>query len=187
MTTTQTKQLNGVDTDALQQLMDDIKQDHSRGIAGFHVTTRWLGSGPKSETTVKSWRLGDAELPKDFTITIDEPSELLGGNTAPNPQEYLLAAMNACLMATFVAACSVQGITLQSLEIEADGELDLRGFLGLSRSVAPGYESIQYTIRVKGDGTPKQFEEVHQWMKQTSPNYYNMASEIALKSKLVVD
>lgn len=187
MTATQTQHINGIDTEALQQTMDAIKQDHRRGIARFNVTTRWLGNGPKSETTVKSWHLGGEELAKDFSFTTDEPEELLGQNTAPNPQEYLQAAMNSCLLATFVAACSVQGITLESLEIESEGELDLRGFLGLSRSVKPGYESINYTIRVKGNGTQQQFDNVHQWMKQTSPNYWNMANAVALNAKMIVN
>lgn len=185
MTATQTNYINGINTDRLQQVMEDIKADHRRGIAKFHVNTQWLGDGPKSETRVSYWSLGGERLPRNFTIDIDEPPELLGTNTAANPQEYLFAAINACLLATFVAACSVQGIALQSLEIETEGELDLRGFLGLDKNVIPGYDQVNYTIRVKGDGTPQQFNAVHEWMKKTSPNYFNMANAIAMNSKLV--
>lgn len=187
MTAKQTAHLNGIDTGLLQKTVDAIKSDYRKGIVKFQVTTAWKGNGPRSETRVKRWTLGGQEMPRDFTISIDEPAELLGTNTAANPQEYLFAAMNACMLATYVAACSVQGIELKSLEFETEGELDLRGFLGLDKNVIPGYDNINYTIRVKGDGTQQQFNAVHEWMKKTSPNYFNMASAIALNSKLVVN
>ncbi len=113
---TATANINGIDTGALQQLMEDIKADHSKGIARFRVTSAWKG-GTRTDTRIEAWELGGRTLPKDFTISIDEPPELLGANEYANPQEYLMAAMNACIMATYVAACSVNGIELDRLEV----------------------------------------------------------------------
>ena len=86
----------------------------------------------------------------------------------------------------YVAQCSVRGITLESLEIETEGDIDLRGFLGLDASVPAGYKDLKYTVRIKGDGTPEQFEEVHAAVMATSPNFYNIANAITLKPTLVV-
>lgn len=186
MTTTQSPLLNGIDTEALKQMADNIEQNPGKGLAKFRVTTGWIG-GTRTETRVEGWALGGESLPKDFTIAIDEPPQLLGEDTAANPQEYLLAAMNACMSATYVAACSVQGIALENLEIETHGQLDLRGFLGLDRDVPAGYEEIEFTVRIKGDGTQQQFEAVHEWVKKTSPNYFNMANAIRLTPTLIVE
>lgn len=177
---------NGIDTDALKHTMDAVARDPAKGVAGFQVTTRWKG-GTRSESRVAGWKLGGQALSKDFVIGIDEPRELLGENTAPNPQEYLLAAVNACILATYVAACAMQGVTLKHLEIETRGTLDLRGFLGLDKNVKPGYDELEYVVRVKGDGTPQQFEAVHKWVMATSPNYWNMAHPIRMKPRLVVE
>lgn len=178
--------LNDIDTAALKQTMAAVTEDPRRGIARFQVTTCWQG-GTKSRTHVAGWELGGQQHPKNFTIDIDEPAELLGTNTAPNPQEYLMAAVNACLMATYVGACAVQGIELEHLEIETRGELDLRGFLGLDQRVKPGYEALDYTVRIKGNGTRQQFEAVHNWVAATSPNYYNMANAVRMKPQLVIE
>jgi uncharacterized OsmC-like protein len=183
---TTTATINGIDTDALKQTMEAVSQDAANGQTRFHVTTHWKG-GTKSETRVADWALGGQRLAKDFTICIDEPPELLGTNTAANPQEHLMAAMNACLMATYVAACAMQGIDLEQLEIETTGELDLRGFLGLDRNVIPGYEALDYVVRIKGNGTKQQFAAVHNWVMATSPNYWNMANPIRLNPRLVVE
>ena len=59
-----------------------------------------------------------------------------------------MAAFNACITVGYVAGASVRGITLKSLEIRTRGELDLRGFLGLSDDVPPGYEEIDYEVRI---------------------------------------
>lgn len=125
-------------------------------------------------------------MARDFEIAADEPLELLGTNTAPNPQELLMAAVNACMTVGYVAGASLKGITLDRLEIETTGQLDLRGFLGLDDSVPPGYEEIDYTVRIAGNGTAEQFDEIHRTVMQTSPNYFNIARPIRMNGKLQV-
>jgi hypothetical protein len=65
--------------------------------------------------------------------------------------------------------------------------LDLRGFLGIADDVVPGYESIQYTVRIKGDGTPEQFREIHDTVIKTSPNYFNISRPVRIDADLVVE
>lgn len=73
------------------------------------------------------------------------------------------------------------------LAIETEGDIDLRGFLGLSTEVAPGYEALRYTVRIRGDGTRQQVEEIHAAVMATSPNVYNLARPVALQPTLVID
>jgi hypothetical protein len=91
-------------------------QGGNRLVKSNVLTTQWTG-GPRSETRVSEWGLGGERFEKEYTIAIDEPEQLLGTNTAPNPQEHLLAASNACMLATFVAACAMNGIELDHVEI----------------------------------------------------------------------
>ena len=97
-----------------------------------------------------------------------------------------MAAFNACITVGYVAGAALKGITLESLEIRTKGELDLRGFLGLSDTVAAGYEAIDYEVRIKGDGSEADFEEIHQNVIKTSPNYFNVSRPIKLNAKLSV-
>ena len=61
------------------------------------------------------------------------------------------------------------------------------GFLGIDPAVPPGYENLNYTVRIKGNGTKAQFAEIHQAVMATSPNFYNMSRAVALKPALVVE
>ena len=178
--------INGIDTDALKQMMQDVDRDPSAGIAKFQVATSWKGD-TRTETRVDSWEFAGRSMPRNFTIITDEPPELLGGSTAPNPQEVLMAGLNTCVMVGYVTCAAVKGVELKSLTIEAEGELDLRGFLALDDTVKPGYEEIRLNVRVKGDGTPQQFQEILDTVTATSPNYWNLANPVRIKPTLMVE
>jgi hypothetical protein len=87
----------------------------------------------------------------------------------------------------YAAQCAIRGIALKKLEIEIAGEIDLRGFLGIDPTVPPGYESLSYTVRIKGDATKQQFAEIHEAVMATSPNFFNLANAVALKPALVIE
>ena len=90
-------------------------------------------------------------------------------------------------MVGYVAGAAVNGITLSKLEIETTGRLDLRGFLGLDPNIKPGYESLQYVVRIAGNGRPEQFNEIHENVMKTSPNYFNLSQPVKLEGKLELD
>jgi len=177
--------VNGLDLEALGEVVEAIQEDASKAQVSFDVTTRWQGQ-TRSETIVDGFTLAGERIPRSHTIVADEPCELLGSDGAPNPQELLMAAANACMTVGYVAGAAVKGITLDSLEIRTRGTLDLRGFLGLDDRVPPGYEAIDYEVRISGNGTPDQFEEIHQNVMKTSPNYFNLNRPIRMNGVLQI-
>jgi uncharacterized OsmC-like protein len=177
--------MNGLDLSALADAMRQIEADPAKGKVGFQVKSAWMGQ-TRSRATVDSYTMGGEKIGRRFVIDIDEPLELLGENTAPNPQEMLMAAFNACIMVGYVAGAAMKGIHLDSVEIETSGELDLRGFLGMDAAVPPGYEMISYVVRLKGDGTPEQFRGIHETVMRTSPNYFNISRPVSIDAKLEV-
>ena len=176
--------VNDIDLGRLQDLVEDAAVNPS---LGFEVTTRWDGQF-RSESRVGAIRMGNGELiTRDHVIKADEPEEILGSNEAPNPQELLMAALNACMTVGYVAGAAKRGITLSKLEIETKGTLDLRGFFALADTVPPGYPALEYKVRIAGDGTPEQFAEIHAEVQATSPNYDNLARAIRMDARLEVE
>ena len=175
--------VNGIDLDALDEMVDRVRAEPSCGTAGFRVMTEWKGQ-TRTETRVQSFTCAGEPVARSFTIVSDEPRELLGEDTAPNPQELLLSALNACMMVGYVAQAAIRGIELVDCRIETEGELDLRGFLGLDEEVSPGYRRISYTVYLEGNGTREEFEEIHQAVMATSPNYFNAAQPVQMCGRL---
>lgn len=184
-TTTRPTVINGINTEALRGTMDAITQDAAKGMTHWEVASHWRG-GTRSDAKVSRYGIGGRSVPRNFTIKVDEPLELCGTNEFANPQEYLLAALNACMIVGYTANCALEGIELEELRIETEGDIDLRGFLGIAPEVAPGYEQLRYTVHIKGNGTPEQFERIHRTVMATSPNYFNIRNPVPLKSRLVV-
>lgn len=185
-TQTQQEKVNGIDVAALKQTIAEIEATPAAGQTNWTVRSRWQG-GARTDHYVDGVDIGGQKVAREFQIQIDEPCELCGTNQYANPQEYLLAATNACMMVGYATVAAVMGVKLTKLELEITGDIDLRGFLDIDPSVARGYERLDYTVRLAGDGTQKQFEKMHEVVQRTSPNYYNIANPIELTSKLIVE
>jgi uncharacterized OsmC-like protein len=183
--TTKTKRVNGIDVNYLMETIDAVAAEPRKGIVGFTVKSAWKGQ-TRSEHVVDSYKLGGETIPRRFAVACDEPVELCGENTAANPQELLMSALNACMMVGYVAGCAVRGIALEALEIETSGELDLRGFLGIEDDVKAGYDAIQVRVTIKGSGTEAQFREIHRTVLKTSPNYFNISRPIPVEATLSI-
>ena len=178
--------VNGINLDDLFALIEGVKRDAANAKTNWRVTTTWQGQ-TRSRAQIDGFGIGGENVPRRFSIDIDEPRELGGTNRFANPQEHLLAALNACMTVGYAAQCAVRGITLESLEIETTGEIDLRGFLGIDPAVPAGYENLRYTVRIKGSGTKEDFAQIHEAVMATSPNFYNVSRPVALKAALVVE
>ena len=178
--------VNGINVDDLFALIGDVRREPEKGKTNWRVTTTWQGQA-RSRAEIESYEIGGERVARRFSIDIDEPRELGGSNSFANPQDHLIAALNACMTVGYVAQCAVRGITLESLAIETDGQIDLRGFLGIDPAVPQGYESLSYTVRIKGSGTKEQFAEVHQAVMATSPNFYNLSRPVVLMPALVIE
>jgi uncharacterized OsmC-like protein len=184
--TAKPKVVNGVNVDDLMTLVEGVKGDAAKGKTHWQVRSAWQGQ-TRSRAYVDGFTIGGQQVPRRFSFDIDEPCELGGSNRFANPQEHLLAALNACMMVGYVAQCAVRGITLEKLEIQTDGDIDLRGFLGIDSAVAPGYDSLSYVVRIKGSGTKEQFGEIHKAVMATSPNFHNVSRPVDLKPTLVIE
>jgi uncharacterized OsmC-like protein len=178
--------VNGIDTDAVHTLIESVEVNPPQGMTHWKVANTWEG-GMHSRARVDSFAIGGNSVPRSFSIDIDEPLELGGGNAYANPQEYLLAGLNACMMVGYSALCALQGITLQKLEITTEGDIDLRGFFGLDPSIAPGYRELRTRVVIKGDGSEDQLRKIHELVLATSPNFYNVTRAVAVVPSLIIE
>ena len=141
---------NGVDIDTLMGTINAIKDDPELGASRFRASNTWL-SGNHNRSTVTGFYGARQEIThkQTFTMDADEPAILAGNDEGANPVEHLLHALASCLTTSMVAHAAVRGIEIEELESELEGDIDLRGFLGLAPDVAKGYTDIRAKFRVK--------------------------------------
>jgi uncharacterized OsmC-like protein len=148
--------INGVDVDALKVGLDQVRKDPSLGQYVFRATTVWAG-GARSASRIR-----------DFTLEADESKTLFGSNQAPNPVEQVLAALGGCLTIGISYVAALKGIGVDSIAIETEGDLDIRGFFGVE-GVHPGYQRIQVLVHLQCDAGREETQTLLDSVVKTSP------------------
>lgn len=185
ITNQQTTPLNGIDLGGFEEKAQEMMARPELAPAAFRVRSKWTG-GVRVENRVDGYTLGGQEIARSHVIHSDEPLELLGGNTAPNPQDLILSAVASCLAVGYAIGATQRGIRLDQLEIDISGVLDLRGAFGLDPALPPGFPEVACTVRIAGDATEEQLRELHEEALQTSPNYFHLTSAIRMQPELVI-
>jgi uncharacterized OsmC-like protein len=144
--------INGVDVSAVQDTVSAIQENPKMAQCKFRLKNKWINGGLNQSTVGDFYGANqeNAHL-QTFEIQADEPQLLAGKDQAANPVEYLLSALTACMTTTLVYHAAIRGIKIDELESELEGDLDMRGFFGLSNEVRRGYENIRITFKVKTD------------------------------------
>jgi uncharacterized OsmC-like protein len=126
-------------------------------------------------TAVSTTDTGLTVKARDFDWIVAEPEALGGGNSGPNPVEYVLGALLGCLNVTVHLVAKEQGVTLTSLSATARGDLDPAKFIGKNMDVRAGYESIEVSIEVEGDADSAQLDEIAHIAESRCPVSDNLA------------
>lgn len=179
--------VNGVDVSALEGAMEAIDDDAAVGTFTFRAETEWEDA-LKATTTIDEFdQAGETVHTREFTLQGDEPEEILGERTGPNAVELLLGALGSCLTVGYAANAAAMGIELEDLRFEMEGDVDLRGFLGLDEDVRPGYESITCTTHIEADASEERLEELRERVESTSPLMDIVTNEVPLVTRLEIE
>jgi len=94
---------------------------------------------------------------RTHTVTADYPEPAGGTDRAPNPIELLLAALAACIEGALYGFAVHEGLRIDSVSIEIEGELDLRGLFMVDETAPAGFKGIQYSLKIE---SPEDEEKV---------------------------
>jgi uncharacterized OsmC-like protein len=166
------KMVNGINVDQLFQTIELIKVKPEIARFKFRAGNTWIG-GTHNRATVKDFygALQEDDSRSPMTFELDEPPVLCGSNQGANPVEYLLVALSGCITTSLVAHAAAKGISLKKVSSRYEGDVDLRGFLGLSEAVPVGYQQIRVFFTIEADISEAQKEELIQMAKKYSPVY----------------
>jgi uncharacterized OsmC-like protein len=180
---------NGVDTGTMFATLDLIKAQPELAQFQFRATNRWLG-GAHNRSAIKGFYAAggeDASRTQEFELDAGEPAILLGTDTGPNPAEYLLHALAACLTTSIVYVAAARKVTLTSVESTLTGEMDVRGALGVDPEPRNGFQRIAASFRVTGDAPPEKLREVVERAKARSAVYDMVTNGVPVAVEVATD
>jgi len=146
-------QINGVDVGALFNVIKAIQADPGLAKFNFRASNQWQGCD-KTRTTIKDFagaRQTHRTSGPSFVVDSGEPPVLLGTDSAPNAGEYLLHTLASCITTSIAYHAAANAVEIGAIDSNLEGDIDLRGFLGLSPDVRKGFSDIRVHMRVKTD------------------------------------
>ena len=132
-----------------------------------------LTDGMRCRTTVRG-----------HTVEADEPRSLGGSDTAQSPVELLLTSLATCQAVTYRLWAAELGVALDRIGVEVDGDLDLRGFLGLAPGVPAGYRAIRLAVTLEGPETAERYRELAGAVNRHCPVFDVLERPIPLEREL---
>lgn len=152
---------NGVNTPDLLATINAVRDTPALAKFRFRASNRWI-NGTYSESRVESFSGagGEHTHQTQFQYGADHPAVLVGEDRGPTPIEFLLHGLASCITAGIGNIAAVRGVTLTSVESRVEGDIDLRGILGLSDQVRKGYERINISFDIAGDGPQEKLREI---------------------------
>lgn len=178
--------VNGVDIDRLMQTVVAVKATPALARFSFRAQNRWIDGG-HTRTTIKEVSGARRELDsrsEPYVAAADEPPVLLGEYQGTNPVEFVLHALAGCLTTTLVYHAAAQGIRIDEVESQLEGDIDLRGFFGLNESVRNGYENLCVTFRVKADAPEEKIRELCDLAQRRSPVFDIISNPVSISLRV---
>ncbi|WP_269523805.1 OsmC family protein [Coraliomargarita parva] len=173
---------NGVNVTALRETIEAVKSDPELADFKFRASNAWE-DGSRNLATVRDFHGTKADhMHKDeLHVRMDEPPVLLGQDTGLNPVEVLLSALSGCMTTTLAYYSANLGLELESVKSEYEGDIDLKGFLGIDPNIRKGYKEIRVKFRVKGNATEEQVMDI----VRCSPVFDAISNPVPIKIEIV--
>jgi uncharacterized OsmC-like protein len=179
--------LNDLDLEKLKETDAAIRQNPGLEKLVVKARSKWC-RGTTTEVTLSEWYAGGNRMtapPRRFTITVDEPADLGGGDRAPFPPEVLLAALAGCVTNATVTNAALFDVPVDAIEMELEAHLDARGFLGHDKSVRNGITDINYTITIQSPAPENKVRKCKETIDRKSAVRDTLANPVNITSRFV--
>jgi len=180
---TQTNVINGVNVNQIHTVIGAISEDSGFGQFQFRARNHWINGG-LNRSEIKDFYAGGREddtRTKPFSLDADEPLLVAGNDSAPNSMEYVLHALVSCLTGTLVYHAAVRGITIAGVRSRIEGDMDVRGLLGMADDVRKGFGHVRITMTVDSEADVDSLTECALF----SPVYDIVSKSLAVEFRLV--
>jgi uncharacterized OsmC-like protein len=165
--------LNELNTQMLNTVFESMRNHPEMAKATFSVKSEWNG-GFSVTSTSKGFRIGGQNIERntEYNAQYDFPNQLSGEGRGPTVCESCMGSLAACLTQTIVAHATSRGIQIDSIDIDVEGDVDLRGFTGISNDVRPGAQQFRVNMNIKSNtATKEQINELREIGKRFSPAF----------------
>lgn len=165
------RRVNGIDMNALRASLAAIAGHAGLGRYRFRVRNQWLDGG-NTRTLIKDYYVAGqtrTPRPRPLVAASDIPSSLGGSDQAIDPLEYLLVGLAASIATSLVLHAAMRGIHIDAMDTLVEGDVDLRGCLGLDPDIRPGFDEIHVCVRLDAQVNDSELDKLAAIAERLSP------------------
>lgn len=150
-----------------------IARDETTAQLTYKVTGRGVGS------------VGTEIRSGSHRFLVDEPAVLAGDDAAASPVEYALGALISCQVVVFRLYAEALGLTIDDLEITAEGDLDVRKLFGIDESGRAGFHAVRVKVDITGPHTVEEYDKLRAVVEEHCPVLDLFANTVPVTGALV--
>ena len=164
----------------LRSIQKPLKEKYRSDPNSSRITLR--AHGAQSDTPIAcSVEVGQA------LFEAQAHSGVGGAGTAACSGDLLLGALAACAQLTCQLVAEAMGIPFEHIRVDVEGEMDLRGTLGISKDTPVGFQDIHATFNISAPGaTPEQLAALKEKTEQYCVVMRTLVQPPAIKTSWLV-
>lgn len=178
---------NDVNVEKIKATDEAVRQNPGLEKLVVKAKSTWC-RGTMTQVTLSEWYAGGNRMtppPRRFTIMVDEPPDLGGGDGAPFPIEVVLAALAGCVTNATATNAALFDVPIDGIEMELEARMDARGFLGHDKSVRNGITDIDYTITIQSPAPEDKVRRCKETIDRKSAVRDTLANPVNIRSTFV--
>ena len=165
--------VNGVSTATLSETLAAAEETDCSGKCQFRARSQWLDGG-HTRTIVKDFYgagMEQTSRARPFVLETGGVALFRIGDRAIDPLEHLLAALGASVTSALVWHATVRGIHVDAIDTWVEGDIDLRGCLGLDPNQRAGFGEIRLIVKLDAEASDAQLDELIDLATRYSPDF----------------
>jgi uncharacterized OsmC-like protein len=177
---------NGVNVQALLDARDALQDSPEATQFTWRASCTWV-NGTHSQAKVKGFfGLGEEQSHKTETsFEADHPEIFASEDNGITPIEYVLVGLASCLTAGIAAVAQNRGIQLRSVESKLEGQMDIRGILGMDSDVRNGFSDVKVTFNIDADASKQDIEAIVAQSQKRSAVYDAITNPVNVTVEVV--
>jgi uncharacterized OsmC-like protein len=181
------EQVNDVNVEAMRALDRSIRENPALAKRTVKLRSTWQ-RGTKALVEVGTHEVaGKAVTPRTrrFTLMTDAPPGLGGVDSGPAAIETLLIALAGCVTSGIAANAALFDVPIDGLDVDMEGDIDLRGLLGHDKSIRNGFSDIRFTVTIRSSAPEEKVRRCKETIDRKSPVRDTLAKPANITSTLV--
>ena len=151
---------NGVVIEALNTARTAFAEAPAAASFTWKATSDWVSGTHTRSAANGFFGMGEEQVRSNggHTVVTDHPEHFSATDAGVTPAELILMGLAGCLSAGVATVATNRGIQLRSVSATVEGDMDMRGIMGVDPDARNGFGEIRVRFTIDADATAEEIQ-----------------------------